>query len=45
MKKSFLPACFELLSSCGEDPKTPEELALEKFSGDLGISYTLGKTG
>ena len=46
--KKFLPfllLCLGLLASCGEDPKTPEELALEKLSGDLGISYTLGTTG
>ena len=46
--KKFLPfllLCLGLLASCGEDPKTPEELALEKLSGELGISYTLGTTG
>lgn len=46
--KKFLPfllLCLGLLASCGEDPKTPEEQALEKLSGDLGISYTLGTTG
>ena len=41
----FLLLCLGLLASCGEDPKTPEELALEKLSGELGISYTLGTTG
>jgi hypothetical protein len=48
MKKisSILLLCLGLLaSSCGEDPKTPEELALEKLSGEVGISYTLGTTG
>lgn len=47
MKKfiPFLLLCIGLLASCGEDPKTPEELALEKLSGDLGTSYTLGTTG
>ena len=46
--KKFLPfllLCLGFLASCGEDPKTPEELALEKLSGDLGINYTLGTTG
>jgi hypothetical protein len=34
-------------TACGEkvDPKTPEELAIEKLSGDLGTNYTLGTTG
>jgi hypothetical protein len=43
----FLFLCFICLASCGEKetPKTPEELALEKLSGDLGTSYTLGTTG
>lgn len=48
MKKlvSFLFLCLGLLaSSCGEDPKTPEEIALEKISGAQGITYTLGATG
>ena len=46
--KKFLPfllLCLGLLAACGEDPKTPEELALEKLSGDLGTNYTLGTTG
>ena len=37
--------CLGLLASCGEDPKTPEELALEKISGAQGFTYTLGTTG
>jgi hypothetical protein len=37
--------CFGLFASCGEDQKTPEELALEKLSGETGISYSLGTTG
>lgn len=41
----FLLFCLCLLSSCGEDLKTPEELALEKLSGELGTTYTLGTTG
>ena len=43
----FLFLCFICLASCGEKetPKTPEEQALEKLSGNLGISYTLGTTG
>lgn len=49
MKKlfSFVFLCLLCLASCGEkvDPKTPEELALEKLSGDLAITYTLGTTG
>ena len=48
MKKLFplLLLCLGLLSSsCGEDPKTPEELALEKLSGEVGITYTLGTAG
>jgi hypothetical protein len=47
MKKiiPFLLLCLGLLASCGEDPKTPEEVALEKLSGDLGTNYTLGTTG
>jgi hypothetical protein len=46
--KKFLPfllLCLGLLAACGEDPKTPEELALDKLSGDLGTNYTLGTTG
>jgi hypothetical protein len=44
---SFLLLCIISLASCGEKetPKTPEELALEKLSGDLGTNYTLGTTG
>ena len=47
MKKlfPFLLLCLGLLASCGEDPKTPEEIALEKLSGEVGITYTLGTTG
>jgi hypothetical protein len=47
MKKfiPFLLLCLGLLASCGEDSKTPEEVALEKLSGDLGTNYTLGTTG
>jgi hypothetical protein len=47
MKKLFpiLLLCLGLLASCGEDPKTPEEIALEKLSGEVGISYSLGTTG
>ena len=48
MKKfySILLLCLGLLvSACGEDPKTPEELALEKISGAQGFTYTLGTTG
>jgi len=42
----FLLLCLGLLiSSCGEEPKTPEELALEKISGAQGFTYTLGTTG
>jgi hypothetical protein len=37
--------CFGLFASCGEDQKTPEELALEKLSGEIGITYSLGTTG
>ena len=39
--KKFLPfllLCLGLLASCGEDPKSPEEQALEKLSGDLGTT-------
>jgi hypothetical protein len=46
MKKLFvLFLCFGLFASCAEDQKTPEELALEKLSGDVGIAYTLGTAG
>ena len=48
MKKllSILLFCLGLLaSSCGEDPKTPEEIALEKLSGVQGFTYTLGTSG
>ncbi|MCM0059315.1 MAG: hypothetical protein NBV57_00515 [Algoriphagus sp.] len=48
MKKlvPFLLLCLGLLiSSCGEEPKTPEEIALEKLSGAQGFTYTLGTTG
>jgi hypothetical protein len=43
----FLFLCFICLASCGEKetPKTPEEQAREKLSGNLGTSYTLGTTG
>jgi len=43
----FLFLCFICLASCGEKeaPKTPEEQALEKLSGDLGFNYTLGTAG
>jgi hypothetical protein len=37
--------CFGLFASCGEDQKTPEELALEKLSGETGITYSLGTAG
>ena len=47
--KKLLPIlflfCLGLLASCGEDPKTPEEIALEKISGAQGFTYTLGTTG
>jgi len=46
--KKLLPLLlfwFGLLASCGEDPKTPEEIALEKLSGELGTTYALGTTG
>jgi hypothetical protein len=46
--KKFLPfllLCLGILASCAEDPKTPEEQALEKLSGEVGITYTLGTTG
>ena len=47
MKKLFhyLLLCLGILVSCGEDPKTPEEIALEKLSGAQGFTYTLGTTG
>ena len=48
MKKLLvLLLCFGFFASCGEKevPKTPEELALEKLSGETGITYTLGTTG
>ena len=46
MKKLFvLFLCFGLFASCTEDQKTPEELALEKLSGEVGIAYTLGTAG
>jgi hypothetical protein len=43
----FLFLCIICFASCGEKetPKTPEELALEKLSGDLGFNYTLGTAG
>jgi hypothetical protein len=46
--KKFLPfllLCLGLFTSCAEDPKTPEDQALEKLSGEAGIIYTLGTTG
>ena len=46
--KKFLPFllfCLGILASCAEDPKSPEEQALEKLSGEVGITYTLGTTG
>ena len=49
MKKLFalLFLCSICFLSCGEKevPKTPEELALEKLSGEVAITYTLGTTG
>lgn len=48
MKKTlslFLFCLGLVISSCGEDPKTPEEIAVEKLSGEVGITYTLGTTG
>jgi hypothetical protein len=47
MKKSFplFLLCLVFLFSCAEDPKTPEELAIEKLSGAQGFTYTLGTTG
>ena len=47
MKKLFhyLLLCLGILVSCGEDPKTTEEIALEKLSGAQGFTYTLGTTG
>ena len=54
MNKLFtlLLLCLIFLASCGdkkEEPaapqKTPEELAIEKLSGTLGITYSLGTAG
>jgi hypothetical protein len=46
MKKLLvLLLCFGFFASCGEKEKSPEELALEKLSGETGITYTLGTTG
>jgi hypothetical protein len=46
MKKLFvLLLCFGFFASCGEKEKSPEELALEKLSGEVGITYSLGTTG
>jgi hypothetical protein len=47
MKKlfPFLLLYFCFLASCGEKEKTPEELALEKLSGETGITYSLGTAG
>ena len=47
MKKLFplLLLCFCFFASCGEKEKSPEELALEKLSGEVGITYTLGIAG
>ena len=47
MKKLFsiLFLCLGLLASCGDDPKNPEEIALEKLSGAQGFTYTLGTSG
>ena len=47
MKKLFplLLLYFCFLASCGEKEKTPEELALEKLSGETGITYSLGTAG
>jgi hypothetical protein len=47
MKKLFplLLLCFCIFASCGEKEKSPEELALEKLSGETGITYTIGTTG
>jgi len=44
---SILFLCIICLASCGEKevPQTPEEQAVEKLSGELGINYTLGTTG
>ena len=41
----FLLFCLGILDSCVEDPKSHEEQALEKLSGEVGITYTLGTTG
>ena len=47
MKKLFplLLLCLGFFASCGEKEKSPEELALEKLSGEVGITYSLGTTG
>jgi hypothetical protein len=46
MKKLFvLLLCFGFFASCGEKEKSPEELALEKLSGEVGITYSLGTAG
>lgn len=46
MKKLvILLLCFGFLASCGEEQKTPEELAIEKLTGEIGITYTVGTTG
>jgi hypothetical protein len=46
MKKLFvLLLCFGFFASCGEKEKSPEELALEKLSGETGITYSLGTAG
>ena len=47
MKKLFplLLLCFCFFASCGEKEKTPEELALEKLSGETEITYSLGTAG
>ena len=47
MKKLYvlLLLCLGFFASCGEKQKTPEELALEKLSGEVGITYTLGIAG
>jgi hypothetical protein len=46
MKKLvILLLCFGFFASCGEEQKTPEELAIEKLTGEIGITYTVGTTG
>ena len=47
MKKLFplLLLCLGFFASCGEKEKSPEELALEKLSGEVGITYSLGTAG